>query len=71
MGEAAHGINPQLGRKVSKEEALEHLKKCREAGLVHVIGRNELDALWLGVRPGYKLLTVCNCCHCCCITRYA
>jgi len=70
MGEAVLGINPQFGRLVSKEEALEHVKKCREAGLVHVIGRNKLDSFWLKARPDYKLLTVCNCCPCCCITRY-
>lgn len=71
MGEPVVGINPAFGSLVTKEEALEHLKKCREAGLVHVIGRNELDAKWLGIGPGSKLLTICNCCPCCCITRYA
>jgi len=71
LGAPSIGINPKIGRRVSKEEALEHLKKCREAGLVYVIGRNELDAKWLGVGPGHKLLTICNCCPCCCISRYA
>jgi Fe-S-cluster-containing hydrogenase component 2 len=71
MGEAVLGINPQLGRLVSKEEALDHVKKCKEAGLVHMIGRNRLDKQWLGVNPGYKLLTVCNCCNCCCLWRIA
>ncbi len=71
MGEPVLGINPQFGRRVTKKEALEHLKKCREMGLVHVIGRNDLDAKWLGVGPGRKLFTICNCCPCCCITRYA
>ena len=69
LGEAALGINPHLGRKVSMEEALEHVKKCREAGLVHLIGRNKLDAMWLNVNPGNKLLTICNCCPCCCLWR--
>ena len=69
LGEAALGINPQLGRRVSKEEALEHVKKCREAGLIHLIGRNKLDAMWLNVNPGNKLLSICNCCPCCCLWR--
>ena len=69
LGEAVLGINPQLGRLVTKEEALDHIKKCKEAGLVHMIGRNRLDKQWLGVNPGYKLLTICNCCHCCCLWR--
>ncbi len=69
LGEAAMGINPELGRKVTKEEAMEHVEKCREQGLVHLIGRNKLDAVWLNVSPGNKLLTVCNCCPCCCLWR--
>jgi ferredoxin len=63
------GINPQLGRRVTKAEAHEHVRRCREAGLVHLIGRNKLDSVWLGVSPGNKLLTVCNCCPCCCLWR--
>jgi ferredoxin len=67
LGEAALDINPNLGRQVNKEEALEHVQHCREAGLVHMVGRNKLDTVWLGVGPGSKLLTICNCCPCCCI----
>lgn len=69
LGEAAMGINPELGRKVTRDQALEHVKKCREHGLVHLIGRNKLDAVWLNVGPGNKLLTICNCCPCCCLWR--
>lgn len=69
LGEAVLQINPQLGRRVTKAEALEHVRRCREAGLVHMIGRNKLDSVWLGVRPGHKLLTVCNCCPCCCLWK--
>ena len=69
LGEAAVGINPQLGRLVTKDKALDHVRRCREVGLVHLIGRNKLDTLWLGVGPGDRLLTVCNCCPCCCLWR--
>jgi ferredoxin len=69
LGEATLGINPQLGRRVTREEALEHLKACRDAGLIHMIGRNLLDKQWLGVKPGNKLLSICNCCPCCCLWR--
>jgi NAD-dependent dihydropyrimidine dehydrogenase PreA subunit len=69
LGEAALGINPQLGRRVTEEEALAHVRRCREAGLVHLVGRNKLDTVWLGVGPGDRLLTVCNCCPCCCLWR--
>lgn len=67
LGEAASGINPRLGRPVTREEALQHVRRCREVGLVHLIGRNKLDTVWLGVGPGDRLLTICNCCPCCCL----
>ena len=69
LGEAVLGINQELGRLVSMEEALDHVKRCREAGLVHLVGRNKLDSVWLNVRPGRNLLTICNCCPCCCLWR--
>jgi len=69
LGQATLQIDPRLGRQVTKEEALDHVRRCREAGLVHLIGRNKLDTLWLGVGPGDRLLTICNCCPCCCLWR--
>jgi len=67
LGGATRTIDRRFGRPVSKEEAKEHLRKCREAGLVHLIGRNKLDSSWLSARPGERLLTICNCCPCCCL----
>lgn len=69
LGDAALGINPGLGRQVTRDEALEHVHRCREAGLVHLVGRTKLDTIWLGVSPGTKLLTICNCCPCCCLWK--
>ena len=69
LGEAVEGIHPELGRRVSKDEAHDHVRRCREAGLVHLIGRNKLDTVWLGIGPKERLLTICNCCPCCCLWR--
>ncbi|MFW6196108.1 MAG: DUF362 domain-containing protein [Thermoplasmatota archaeon] len=69
LGDAAKDIDDDLGRPVSKEEALEHVEKCREEGLVHLIGRNKLDPVWLDIGPGKKLMTICNCCPCCCLWK--
>jgi ferredoxin len=71
LGKGVLEINPQLGHLATKQEALEHIKKCREAGLVHMIGRNLLDKQWLGIKQGKKLLSICNCCPCCCLWRIA
>lgn len=67
LGEATLNIDPKLGKHVTKEEAKEYIKKCEEAGLVHLIGRNKLDSSWLKAKPPNKLMTICNCCECCCL----
>jgi ferredoxin len=67
LGQAAEGIDSRLGRRVTRAEALAHVHHCRELGLVHLIGRVKLDRMWLGVGPGHQLLTICNCCPCCCL----
>ncbi|NQT25116.1 4Fe-4S binding protein [candidate division KSB1 bacterium] len=69
LGNAVHGINPDLGRPVTQAEALHYVAKCREAGLIHLIGRNRLDTVWLGTGPVNELLTICNCCPCCCLWK--
>jgi len=69
LGEAVLKINPKFGRLVSKDKAFAHAQRCREAGLVQMIGRNKLDTVWLGANPGKKLLTICNCCPCCCLWK--
>jgi ferredoxin len=69
LGEAVKHINPKLGHPVTQEEALAHLQRAREAGLVHMVGRNRIDSVWMGAGPFDKLLTICNCCPCCCLWR--
>jgi ferredoxin len=67
LGEAAGGINPRFGRRATADEAIEHARRCRQAGLVHMIGRNRIDTIWLNLGPPGKLMTICNCCPCCCL----
>lgn len=69
LGEATLDINPKLGRPVGVSEALAHARRARDLGLVHMIGRSKFDTVWLNVGPGRKLMTICNCCDCCCLTR--
>jgi len=70
LGEAVLDINPRLGRLVDKETALAHVKRAREAGLVHLIGRDKIDSVWMGATPSTRLMTICNCCPCCCLFRF-
>lgn len=69
MGRAARKIDRRLGRPATVDEALEHVRRCREAGLVHLVGRNKLDSVWLSVGPKEELMTVCSCCPCCCLWK--
>lgn len=67
LGDAARQINPSLGRPATVEEALDHVARARQLGLVHMIGRHTLDSHWLGARPAERLMTICSCCPCCCV----
>lgn len=48
-------IDQGIGRKITKEKALEIMRKSEEAGLVHLVDN---------AREGIK--HTCNCCGCCC-----
>lgn len=69
MGKGARNIPESVGRAVTMEEALAHVDRCQEAGLVHIIGRNKIDSVWLNTGPKEELLTICNCCNCCCLWK--
>jgi len=69
LGDAARRINPEFGREATIDEALTHVQKCRVEGLIHLIGRDKIDETWLGVGSEGKLLTICNCCSCCCLWK--
>jgi ferredoxin len=69
LGRGVLKIPQGMGRMVSADEAIEHLRKCREAGLVHLIGRDKIDAVWLGTGAKENLLSVCSCCECCCLWK--
>ncbi len=69
LGRGTLKIPANMGRMVTKDEALEHLRKCREAGLVHLIGRDKIDSVWLGTGGKENLLSICSCCPCCCLWK--
>jgi Pyruvate/2-oxoacid:ferredoxin oxidoreductase delta subunit len=69
LGRGVLKIPEGMGRMVTKEEALEHLGRCREAGLVHLIGRDKIDSVWLGTGSKENLLSICSCCDCCCLWK--
>lgn len=70
MGDSVLEIKSQNCREVTKEEAREHLHRAVEAGLVPVIGKARVDNFIFQVPDRGRLLTVCFCCECCCISRF-
>ncbi|MHA2399558.1 MAG: ATP-binding protein [Promethearchaeota archaeon] len=58
---ARHTSNHGFSKMVSKKEALEILKKCEDAGLVH-------KAYHKYGNSSAEEVAICNCCNCCCMT---
>jgi ferredoxin len=71
MGESALKIPAKMGRVVGIDEAKAHVKKAMDAGLIPVTGKARIDNDIFMIPDEGKLLTVCLCCECCCITRYS
>ena len=69
LGPTSRKISENIGHKATVEEALDHVDKADAAGLCHIIGRNKIDTVWMNVRPGEGLLTICHCCPCCCLWK--
>jgi len=67
MGKGVHRIPSKFGHLATQEEAKRYIDECGELGFVHIIGRNKLDSLWLGTGDKRDLMTICNCCPCCCL----
>jgi len=71
MGESALQIPAKSRREVDVEEAKAHVRRAIEAGLIPVTGKARVDNDIFLIPDEGKLLTVCLCCECCCITRFS
>lgn len=71
MGDAALEIHESVRREVTPAEAREHTRLAVEEGLVPFVGKARIDNIVFGVRDNRRLLSVCFCCECCCISRFA
>ena len=69
LGPTSRKIPENIGHKATVEEALEQVDRADAAGLSHIIGRNKIDSVWMNIRPGKGLLTICHCCPCCCLWK--
>jgi len=69
LGRGTKRIPERLGRMIGPQEAKEHLRKAREAGLVHLIGRDKIDSVVFSTGAKEDLLSICSCCPCCCLWK--
>ncbi len=71
MGRSALEIDPSFRREVDAEEAKMHARRAVEAELIPIIGKVRVDNFVFGIKNKRQLLSVCFCCECCCICRFA
>lgn len=69
LGPTSKKIPRTIGHEATVQEALAQVDRADAAGLSHIIGRNKIDTVWMNVRPGEGLLTICHCCPCCCLWK--
>ncbi len=70
IGEGAKTIEKSgIAHEASAEEALTHLKKAADTGLVAMALWIELEAFGMGLtdKEHRKLMEICLCCPCCCL----
>ena len=70
LGNGTLRIPDDFGHIATFEEASEYIDRCGELGLVHIIGKNRLDSVWLNTGKKNDLMTICNCCPCCCLWNF-
>jgi NAD-dependent dihydropyrimidine dehydrogenase PreA subunit len=69
MGDQAMEIKGSVGHEVDVEEAKEHARRAVEAGLIPFIGKARADCFLFGYRDRHRMLSLCFCCECCCISK--
>jgi UDP-glucose 4-epimerase len=67
MGETALKLPHGVSRRVSREKAHRHVDRAIGVGLVPIVGKIRVDNFIFLTPDTQKLLSVCFCCHCCCM----
>ncbi len=67
LGPSALELPAGIGHLITKEKAREHAEKAIDLGLVPLTGKVRVDNSLFFVKDKQQLLTICFCCHCCCM----
>lgn len=69
LGQGARGIVANgNAREIDRDQAMEHLRRAGELGLVYMVLWTSAELRSLGA-DAKKALELCSCCPCCCISR--
>jgi UDP-glucose 4-epimerase len=68
LGDGAAAIDRSIGQRASVDEAMAHVQRALETGLVPLVVHAAFDAWMLGI-PYRHTLAICFCCDCCCTVR--
>ena len=60
-------IDEEKKHVATKQEALEHVKRALDDGLIPLIGRAMDEAVGAGIEDTGKFMSACFCCPCCCV----
>jgi ferredoxin len=69
LGDSTKDFDPALALHATADQAIEHIDKAINAGLVTDVGQVDFDADLFGVGPKSHFGIVCFCCDCCCLAR--
>lgn len=70
MGDSSIEAKNYPFKEVGVDEAKAHVRRAIEAGLVPIVGKARADNYIFKIKDRGRLLTVCFCCECCCVTRF-
>jgi ferredoxin len=69
LGPGIARMHPSHGRKVTKEEAVAHVRKAAKEGLVASFAHVWIDPVAFGLSRFHNLMFICFCCDCCSLYR--
>ena len=69
LGPAISRMHPSHGHRATRDEAVEHVRKAAEAGLVANVAHVWIDPVAFGLTRFRELMFICFCDDCCCLYR--
>jgi ferredoxin len=69
LGPPISRMHPTHGSRATREEAIAHIGRASEAGLIANIAHTWIDPVAFGLTHFHRLMFICFCCDCCCLYR--